>query len=105
MTTWTQKNNIKKWVEEKLYDVVEKLLPEGYELGFSASRVSESSYLSINDETGLKGFTIRISDHFKGYGSNDEITILMSHEGIIRKKSEIKKEVIEEVKKNIAIYA
>jgi hypothetical protein len=28
----------------------------------------------------------------------------MSHEGVIRNKSDIKKEVIEEVKKNIAIY-
>ncbi len=104
MTTRTQKNNIKKWVDNTLYDIVEKLLPEGFELGFDASRISESTYLTITDSSGLDGFTIRISDHLKPcYGG--EITVLISHQGIIRKKSDIKKEVIEEVKKNIAIYA
>jgi len=103
MVTWTQKNNIKKWVEEKLYNLVEKLLPENYEIGFDASRVSESSYITITHPNGLDGFTIRISNHFKPC-YNGEITILMSHEGVIRNKSDIKKEVVEEVKKNIAIY-
>jgi hypothetical protein len=104
MTTWTQKNNIKKWVEEKLYDVVEKLLPEGFELGFDASRISESSYLTITHPNGLDGFTIRISAHFKPcYGG--EINVLMTDGESMRTKTDIKKEVIAEVKKNIAIYA
>lgn len=105
MTTWTQKRNIKKWVEETLYGIVEKNLPEGYELGFDASRVSESTYLTITDASGLNGFTIRISDHFKGYGASDEITILMTDGDKIKTKTEIKKEVIAEIKNNIAIYA
>jgi hypothetical protein len=105
MTTWTQKHNIKKWVEEKLYDAVEKLLPEGFELGFDASRISESSYLTITHPNGLDGFTIRISAHFKGYGASDEITVLMADGESMRTKTDIKKEVIAEVKKNIAIYA
>ena len=105
MTTWTQKNNIKKWVEEKLYDAVEKLLPKGFDLGFGASRVSESSYLTITHPNGLDGFTIRISAHFKPDRSSDEITVLMTEGESMRTKTDIKKEVIKEVKKNIAIYA
>lgn len=104
MVTWTQKRNIKMWVEETLYGIVEKTLPEGYELGFDASRVSESSYLTITDASGLNGFTIRISDHFKGYGASDEITVLMTEGEKMRTKTSIKKEVLEEVRKNIEIY-
>lgn len=103
--TYSQKKNIKIWVEETLYNIIEKMLPEGYELGFSGSRVSESSYLTITDPTGLDGFTIRISAHFKDYGASDEITVLMTDGEKMRTKTEIKKEVIQEFKKHIAIYA
>lgn len=103
--TYNQKKNIKIWVEEKLYGIIEKMLPAGYEIGFDASRVSESSYLTITDATGLNGFTIRISAHFKGYGSSDEITVLMTDGEKMRTKTEIKKEVIQEFKKYIAMYA
>jgi hypothetical protein len=103
MTTWTQKHNIKTWVEEKLYDAVEKILPEGFEIGFSGSRVSESAYLSIGDGTDTI-VTIRISDHFKGYRTNDEITILMSDGEKMRTKTDIKKEVMQEVRKALDTY-
>lgn len=102
MVTWTQKRNIKIWVEETLFNIVEKNLPEGFELSFDGSIVSESTYLTVSNQHDSL-FTIRISNHFKPT-YNGEITVLMTEGEKMRTKTSIKKEVLEEVKKNIEIY-
>lgn len=90
--THNKKHEVKRWVEYSLYYQVEKMLPRGYEVSFSKSQISESTYLTISDQNDSL-FTIRISDHFKPTHTSDEITILMSEEGRIKKMVSIRHEV------------
>jgi hypothetical protein len=90
-----KKYKIRRWVEDVVVPRLEKLVIDGTVISFTKSRVSESSYININNDLLDVYYEIRVSDHKNRNVMGQDYTVYMSEDDVMKTKRVLYKEILE----------
>jgi hypothetical protein len=95
--TYGQKRKIRDWAENVFVPQLERKVTEGTVVSFSKSKVSESFYIQLYNDSLNDSIEIRISDHINNHVMGRDYTVYMSHTntGKAKGKRQIKDEVLD----------